>query len=1060
MRLKIRLRKALAWGALLVVAVVAGGLGFAYAWVNDSQTLAAWIRERAPRYLPGSSLTVDRVRLRLFDGQVTLVHVLLGQRLDGQEFPTLRVAWLQVRHDFGALLRGRFEPREVVVAQPTLRITRRRDGTWNLQGLLADPWPDPPPRAEPVILVQNGTVHLADGAVSTAILRDVSLRLEPRPGGQVRFEGSAKGGGFDRLKLEGSYDRRTGRLALDKGELTRLAISATLRQQLPAGLRARFDQVGLTDGEVDLVLKHLAYDPKAKAPDRALRYEAALWLRSGAWTCRTLPFPLNNLAGVATLKDDVLAIETAEGTNGKTIVRVHGTVAAPDPERGPMDVLVQAFDLEIDERLRARTPATFQPLWDEFRPRGRVNLALRAVRDRPGAPPRFGVTADCRDVAMTYHLFPYALEHVSGLLTWEGKRITIAAETLVGGKRATCAGTIDDPGPDAHVRLDFEAAALPIDRALLRALPGDVRQVVDQFQPSGTVRASAQLERTPPTAADPKGKVAIHAVLDLDERCAVTWAGLPYPITNLTGRLELHPDRWIFQGVRGGNGVAVIEGSGQVEQLGPGRLRAALRLRAEHLPFDAQLKRALQPAWQATWGILNPSGSSTVEATIAVEPGREHYHLVIVPEPDSRVQLKFVPRRPPGDARAGEPLEMPPMERVAGRFVFDDGRVAMTDVRFQFHGAPVKFRSGTVQVEDTGRFALAVRDLTVADFRLDAGLRKLMPPVMAQFARRLDESTPLPLIRGDLALGWSGRVGEPAWCSWSDALVVFNGQTIQTDPPLRHIQGQMDHVRGRFDGQDLQVHGRLDLESVNLLGQQVTRVRSPLDVEAGRARLDDVSADLLGGELTGRVVVGLDATPTYSARLAVREADLGRFTKTLPGRQSFRGLVSGELTLAGMGNDLRTLKGSGGFQIAQGDLGELPVMLRLVKFLNLSPATKTAFDAARVTIGVQDGRATLDPIQFTGDAFSLRGAGTLDLQGDLDLRLRVLYGRDKWHVPVLSDAMREASGRIFDIHVTGSPAFPQFRSEVLPQAGQMVRSVGARALRGPRAAERKTGKPE
>jgi hypothetical protein len=280
--------------------------------------------------------------------------------------------------------------------------------------------------------------------------------------------------------------------------------------------------------------------------------------------------------------------------------------------------------------------------------------------------------------------------------------------------------------------------------------------------------------------------------------------------------------------------------------------------------------------------------------------------------------------------------------------------------------------------------------------------------------------------------------------------VVFNGQTIQTDPPVRHIQGQVDGVRGRFDGQDLEVHGRLDLESVNLLGQQVTRVRSPWDIEAGRARLDDIHADLLGGELTGRVAVGLDATPKYSAHLAVREADLSRFTKTLPGRQTFRGLVSGQLALGGMGTDPRTLKGEGGFQIARGDLGELPIVLRLVKFLKLSPATKTAFDAASVAIRVQDGRATLRPDPVHRRRLQPARRGTLDLQGDLDLRLRVLLGRDKWHVPVLSDAMREASGKIFDIHVTGPAAQPQFRTEVLPQAGDMFRSFGARALRGPR----------
>ena len=50
------------------------------------------------------------------------------------------------------------------VSHPTLRLCRRKDGTWNLQGLLAEPIAgrssiqDPPP-----IVIRNGTVELCSG---------------------------------------------------------------------------------------------------------------------------------------------------------------------------------------------------------------------------------------------------------------------------------------------------------------------------------------------------------------------------------------------------------------------------------------------------------------------------------------------------------------------------------------------------------------------------------------------------------------------------------------------------------------------------------------------------------------------------------------------------------------------------------------------------------------------------------------------------------------------------------------------------------------------------------
>ena len=47
----------------------------------------------------------------------------------------------------------------MVVSQPTLRLRRRRDGSWNLEGLLADPWPGPWIETPP-ITIQNATLEL------------------------------------------------------------------------------------------------------------------------------------------------------------------------------------------------------------------------------------------------------------------------------------------------------------------------------------------------------------------------------------------------------------------------------------------------------------------------------------------------------------------------------------------------------------------------------------------------------------------------------------------------------------------------------------------------------------------------------------------------------------------------------------------------------------------------------------------------------------------------------------------------------------------------------------
>ena len=90
---------------------------------------------------------------------------------------------------------------------------------------------------------------------------------------------------------------------------------------------------------------------------------------------------------------------------------------------------------------------------------------------------------------------------------------------------------------------------------------------------------------------------------------------------------------------------------------------------------------------------------------------------------------------------------------------------------------------------------------------------------------------------------------------------------------------------------------------------------------------------------------------------------------------------------------------------------------------------------------------TFNPIEFFGDAFSLHGRGTLDVQGELDVKLRVLYSRDAWHIPGVSDLIREAEGQFLVIRVTGPAVAPTFKLEFIPGAGEFAKSLGAR--RGP-----------
>ena len=363
----------------------------------------------------------------------------------------------------------------------------------------------------------------------------------------------------------------------------------------------------------------------------------------------------------------------------------------------------------------------------------------------------------------------------------------------------------------------------------------------------------------------------------------------------------------------------------------------------------------------------------------------------------------------------------------------------MNDVSVLFRNSPVRFPHGTVVVQDSGRFNLSVNELWVKDLRLDPDLRMKMPPRMAQFAMKLDDNRTFT-ARGNLRIGWSGRSDETAWCQWEKTMVVFNDNKLSTGIPLEHIQGELYDVSGWSNGLGVKVAGFVKLESVMVMGQQITQVNSPFRIEGGKAELVYMRSRFLGGDLWGHGLVSLDATPSYTASMTLHGAQLEEYARTLGGRRSYRGSIDARLECSGMGSDLRTLQGHGDAHIRQGDLGTLPIVLRIASLLNPTRASsdaprvrvKTAFDAVNIAFTISHGLSTLEPIRFTGNAFSLQGRGTLDPQSSLDLRLQPLLGRDRFHVPILSDLTREAGGQFLGVHVTGTPANPDYKLEMLP----------------------------
>ena len=204
----------------------------------------------------------------------------------------------------------------------------------------------------------------------------------------------------------------------------------------------------------------------------------------------------------------------------------------------------------------------------------------------------------------------------------------------------------------------------------------------------------------------------------------------------------------------------------------------------------------------------------------------------------------------------------------------------------------------------------------------------------------------------------------------------------------------------------MEVHGIVRLDSITLLGQQITDLESPFHLERGSARLDSLRGNYSG--VIWRPAARSVSMPRRSTALSLRlaGAQLEEYARTLPGRQSYRGARAPHRPERPRqrrpqhpgqrrgthhpGRPGRAARRAAVRQLPQ----QQPVAPRFAAHLG-----QDGLDSADVAFRIDHGTAILDPIKFTGGAVSLQGRGTRDPLGDLDLRLRVLYGRDRFHLP-------------------------------------------------------------
>lgn len=659
----------------------------------------------------------------------------------------------------------------------------------------------------------------------------------------------------------------------------------------------------------------------------------------------------------------------------------------------------------------------------------------------------------------TWFPYPLAAERITG--TIEGGAIIIdpGVEIAAGRGRVAVTRGIFEPKRSGLIDLELAASDVTLDLALLHALPERSRPLWDRFDLAGRGSATvwirrARLAESPRENGDHVDEHSEFPRITVDALVSdgrLRYRDFPYAVEAVKGRVRFDTEtRSItFADFAGRHGEAPIEFSGEVEY---DEGAFDLRFASPDLPVDDDLLAALPDSHRRLlreFGFHGRVDAATRIARAGRGPDAERTLAIAADVREASLEHRLFPY---------------PVPLAGGRLEIDGGSVVrLSGLRTPEGYAPKTSFSGSFTVDP--RRPVLDFELALEDFRIDDRFKGALPASL----RRIVVATGLAgTFQGDFAghleidpeesrrsvLKFEARdirtrdagVDFGLKVSGMRAVGAFSGTT---GPDDRHtFEGDLYLQEARFNRLDLQgglVHFSYgDLHPLVRGIIKRTENLPPDSYQLPREIRDDLlsrpverllqasvtSESFYGGQANGFVYIDTREGEDFGGHFIGRNIEVARASADVFGHsgEGVKGDATGEVRFGGKTGDWHTLEGEGRGSIRDANLAPVPLFHGLLELLNLG--TKgTVFRELALPYTIRDGRFRSSAIEIASGVVTLRGRGTLDFDGELDLSLEPEF------IPVslpVIDSILGLFKRVFSqVHIEGHLTRPRVSFRVV-----------------------------
>jgi hypothetical protein len=594
--------------------------------------------------------------------------------------------------------------------------------------------------------------------------------------------------------------------------------------------------------------------------------------------------------------------------------------------------------------------------------------------------------------------------------------------------------------PFPEVRMELWGDNIPLDQKLHAALSEAHQKLSTSFHPTGQADFKAHIYRKK-NSADFANRYEIrfhHATLKYDV--------FPYPLEEVTGVLDIHPDHWEFYDFRGRHKGAEVFTAGRFQGKSADHTEDQLRvrIRGNNVVLDAELEAALNdPEMKLAWKAFSPSGRMHFVATVNRLGPKPPEIEVGVTALACSIKPEFFPYQ---------------LTDLTGTMHYLRRWVYVEKLQARHGQSVVKVDKGRFFCNPAGGVWAEVTNLQGTPLFPDADLVRALPPVLRKTCETLAIKDPITLESNFTVATAPGKVGSPD-IYW-DGKIGLQNATLKTGVAWEQVTGTVG-CQGRYNGTELEgMVGNIFLNHARLFAQPFQDIQGTMEI---RKEAPDVLvvpgiyARIFGGEVYGPVRVNLGPQPDYEVKLTASQVRLEEFGRhNLKKDAPISGMVNAQLHLQGKGPEIQDLTARGSIDVENGQMYNLPPILDLLKFLSLSPPDGTLFEEAHANFAIRGKRVAISRMDLFGNFISLRGHGEMNLDGtDINLDFFAVWARViQLLPPVIKELPQELSKYLLKIKMRGQINDVHFTKEPVPVLVEPIKGILEKMIKS-----RKMGTP-